>query len=236
MGHTATWVRFGPAVTAHPGRTLAAYLGHQGSIAAFRSGSVTFPTPADFMADPDFDPNPHNLDLPEDSLATTLLVQSLAIWGPDAIMRTALACARVQVQHQPECRQDLVTPRDDALRAVEALMDSPPKERNYAAVRRAADLCTSLYSPYEEEPDAPDGEVICHQLGAPWFAAETAAQEFEIQPYDGPGPREGCPTWCRRNTVWTDRAADVAAHWASHSTVREQIRRALVEWAMSGQE
>ena len=104
MNHTATWKQFGTAISSQHARTLAAYLGHRDSELALQTDSIPFPTSDDFRADSVFDPNPHQLDLPEDLLETSLLVQSLAVWGPDALIRSAFACATMQIKHQTTCR------------------------------------------------------------------------------------------------------------------------------------
>ena len=58
------------------------FLYSQHSELVLQTDSIPFPTIDDFRADSAFDPNPHKLDLPEDLFETSLLVQSLAVWGP----------------------------------------------------------------------------------------------------------------------------------------------------------
>ena len=229
MSHTATWNQFGAAISSHHTRTLAAYLGHFDSVKALQNDSIPFPTADDFRTDSVFDPNPHQLNLPEDELETSLLVQSLAVWGPDALIRSALACAASQITQHVACRADLVVPRDSAFDAVKTWIQSPTHEK-HNSVKQASDRCARLYAPYEDDPDSSEANIIWSHLGAPWFAAETAAQEYRLEDYDGPGPREASPTWCRRNAVWPTRAADAAAEWSSHDNVRTMIRRAILDW------
>ena len=89
MSHTAIWKQFGAAISSQHQRTLAAFLGHRDSELALQTGFIPFPTTNHFRADSVFDPNPHQLELPEDLLETSLLVQSLAVWGPDVLIRSA---------------------------------------------------------------------------------------------------------------------------------------------------
>ena len=229
MSHTETWKQFGAAISLQHTRTLAAYLGHRDAELALQTDSVPFPTTDDFRADSVFDPNPHQLDVPEDLLETSLLVQSLAVWGPDVLIGSALACAALQIKHHTACRRDLVVPRDSAFDAVKTLIQSPTNE-NYNSVKQASERCAKLYAPYEDNPDSSEANIVWSHLGAPWFAAEAAAQEYKLEDYDGPGPREASPTWCRRNAVWPTRAADAAAEWSSHDNVRTMICRAILDW------
>ena len=232
MNHTATWKQFGTAISSQHTRTLAAYLGHRDSELALQTDSIPFPTSDDFRADSVFDPNPHQLDLPEDLLETSLLVQSLAVWGPDALIRSAFACATMQIKHQTTCRAALVVPRDTALDAVTTFIQSPTNE-NHQSVRQASECCAKLYAPYEDDPNSSEANDVWSHLGAPWFAAETVAQDYKLEDYDGPGPREASPTWCTRNAVWPTRAADAAAEWSSHKDVRTMIRETLLDWLIT---
>ena len=232
MTHTVIWKQFGAAITSHRARTLAAYLGHRNSEIALRAESVAFPTIEDFRGDSVFDPNPHQLDIPKDVLETTLLVRTVAVWGPDVVIRSAFTCSELQIKHHNTCRADLVAPRDAAREAVKKFIDSFTNE-NYNAVNLASTRCATVYEPYEDDPDNSDAQAVWSHLGAPWFAAETAAQEYKLEAYDGPGPREASGTWCKRNTVWAIRAAHAAADWSSHQNVRTIIRKALLDWAVN---
>ena len=229
MPHSAIWELFGDFITEHHSRTLAAYLGDREAELALDADSISFPTSDDFRSDPVFDPNPHRLDLPSGYVETALLVHSLAVWGPDALIRAAFACAKLQVERQTVCRPDLVGPRDAALQAVAAYLQSATDER-LQEVAAAVGWCNELYAPHEEDPDTEEARNVWTQLGAAWFAAETAAQDFKLESYDGDGPREASSTWCKRNVVWPVRAAEVAAGWSSHDEVRATIRTALLDW------
>ena len=232
MSHTAIWKQFGTAISSEPTLTLAAYLGHRDSELALRTDSVPFPSIDDFRADAVFDPNPHQLDLPQDWLETSLLMKSLTVWGPDVLIRSAFACAALQIRHQETCRTDLVVVRDAAFDAVKIFIQSPTSE-NRNAVKQASDRCAKFYEPYEEDPDSSEANNIWSHLGAPWFAAETAVQEYQLEDYDGLGPREASPSWCRRCAVWPIRAADAAAEWSSHDNVRTVIFEALLGWRVT---
>ena len=232
MPHSAIWELFGDFITEHPARTLAAYLGDREAELALHADSIPFPTSDDFRSDSVFDPNPHRLDLSSGYVETALLVHSLAVWGPDALIRAAFACAKLQVERQTACRPDLVGPRDAALQAVAAYLQTPTNER-LQQVAAAVGWCNELYAPHEEDPDSEDARTAWTQLGAPWFAAETAAQDFKLESYDGDGPREASSTWCQRNAVWPVRAAEVAAGWSSHDEVCAAIRTALLDWIQS---
>jgi len=229
MSHTAMWERFGATISLHPNLTLAAYLGHQASQLALQTDSLPFPTIADFHADSAFDPNPHELDLPEHFLDTSLFVHSLAVWGPDVLIRSALACARFQIEHQTTCRSDLVALRDAALLAVQGFIHSPTDE-NRKTVTQASKRCNEIYAAHEDDPDSPDARTVWSHLGASWWAAETALQDYKLEEYDGPEPREGSSTWCRRNAVWPINAAHAAAEWTPHDDVRAVIRTSLLDW------
>ena len=231
MSHTAMWGRFGVPITAHPKLTLSAYLGHQASELAMQADSIPFPTIDDFRADSAFDPNPHELDLPEAFLETSLFVHSLAVWGPDVLIRAALACTRFQIERQTTCRSDLVAPRDAALLAVQRFIRSATDE-NRKTLTEACRRCNKIYAPHEDDPDSPEAETVRSHLGAAWWAAETALQDYKLEEYDGPEPREGSSTWCRRNAVWPINAAHAAAEWTPHDDVRAAIRTSLLDWVV----
>jgi hypothetical protein len=235
MSHTAIWKQFGAAISSQHPRTLAAFVGHRDSELALQTDSIPFPTPNHFRADSVFDPNPHQLELPEDLLETSLLVHSLAVWGPDVLIRSAFACAALQMKHHTACRADLVDPRDSTFDVVKRWIQYPTNE-NYDSVKQASERCSKLYKPYEDDPDSSEANVVWFHLGAPWFAAETAAQDHKLDVCDGPGPREASPTWCTRNAVWPTRAADAAAEWSSHEDVRKMIRKALLDWIANAEQ
>jgi hypothetical protein len=65
-------------------------------------------------------------------------------------------------------------------------------------------------------------------LGAAWFAAETAAQDFSLTEWDGPGPAGASSSWGTRNVVWPQRAAEAASELSSYGAVRDRIREELV--------
>jgi len=226
------WELFGDAISSRHKETLCAYLGDRDAQHALENESILAPTIDDFRSDPVFDPNPHGLDLPKGCLDLSLFVHSLAVWGPDALIRSALACATLQMENQIACRSHLVPARDGAFRAVKAFIESPT-DMNRSEVIRACAACQKLYAPYDDDPDSEDAQTTWSHLGASWFAAETAAQDYRLEDYDGPGPREASPTWCRRNAVWPQRAAESSAGLSSYDDVHAVIRTSLLGWILS---
>lgn len=235
MSQSTIWELFGDAISSRHRETLGAYLGHRDSELSLQTESVLVPTIEDFRADPVFDPNPYKLDLPKDYLDASLFVRSLAIWGPEVLNRSAFACAVLQIENQTTCRPDLVPARDAAFRAVSAFIESPT-ETHLGEVIRASEACQKLYAPCEDDPDNADAQTAWTHLGAPWFAAETAAQGYKLEDYDGPGPREASSTWCNRNVVWPTRAADAAAEWSSYDQARAVIQKSLLDWILNTQD
>jgi len=234
MSQSAMWELFGDAILSRHRETLGAYLGHRDLERTLQTESVLVPTIDDFRADPVFDPNPHQLELPKDCLEASLFVRSLAIWGPDVLNRSAFACAVLQLENQTACRPDLVPARDAAFGAVRAFIESPT-DMHRRNVIRASEACQRLYAPYEDDPDSTDAQTVWSHLGAPWFAAETAAQDYQLEDNDGPGPREASSTWCNRNAVWPTRAADAAAEWSSYDQARAKIQQSLLDWILNTQ-
>ncbi len=184
--------------------------------------------------EPEFALNPHRLKLPEEYLRTKLLVRSLALWGWEPLARAAVACAGLQLARQPRCAAPLLGLRDGAAAAADAFLASPDADHRERA-ERAARGCRLAFKPFENDSDSSAAARVWYQLGAPWFAAETAAADTSLTPWDGPGPAAASPTWGNRNSVWPVRAAEAAAHWSSDREVRERIREALLAWAVGAQ-
>ena len=231
MSHTRTWRQFSDALNAHPTETLAAYLGDRAQAEFLTSKGVVWPRESNFRTDPAFDPNPHKLDLPRDSLDAALMMHSFALWGPSTIVYSSLVCARLQCSKQSHWSSELDTLRSETLAAVEYFLESPGPLANQG-VANAASRCQAAYAPFEDEPDSKDGQSVWYDLGAVWFTAEVMANDFRLQGYDGSGPREASATWCRRNTVWSIRAADAAAHWSSWAKTRQAIQQELSAWVV----
>jgi hypothetical protein len=226
------WELFGDAILSRHSETACAYLGDRDAQDALGNKSILTPTMDDFRGDPAFDPNPHGLDLPTGCLDLSLFVHSLAVWGPDMLIRSAFACATMQMEQPSACPSHLVPARDDAFRAVKAFIESPTDTIRGEVVQAVA-ICQRLYAPYEDDPDSTEAQGTWSHLGAPWFAAETAAQDYRLKDYDGPGPREASVTWCRRNVVWPQRAAESAAGVSSYHDVHAVIRTSLLDWILN---
>ena len=180
MRRSLIWELFGDAISSRHKETLCAYLGDCDAQHALENESILAPTIDDFRGDPVFDPNPHGLDLPKGCLDLSLFVHSLAVWGPDALIRSALACATLQVENQIACPSHLVPARDGAFRAVKASVETPT-DVNRSEVIRACAACQNLYAPYDNDPDSADAQTAWSHLGASWFAAETAAQDYRLE-------------------------------------------------------
>lgn len=85
MPYSVIWELFGDFINQHHSRTLAAFLGDRDAELVLDAESIPFPTSYDIRSDPVFDPDPHRLNLPSGYVETALLVNSLAVWGPDAL-------------------------------------------------------------------------------------------------------------------------------------------------------
>jgi hypothetical protein len=228
--HINSWQHISTAVLAKPRTSLAALLGHQESIGMLRQAGLPVPTLSFFRADPELDPNPHGLRLPEDYLELQFYVRMLATWGSGALIEAADACATLQMERQSHCAPDNARARDRALDALGTYRQMPSAE-TITQLRTAAASCAALYAPHEQDPDSANASAAWNELGAPWFAAETAVQDFAFSKSDGPPPREACKTWGNRTTVWPSRAADSAAYWSSPPEVIEAIKTRILAWA-----
>ena len=138
----------------------------------------------------------------------------------------------MQINHVSTGRPDLVASCDDAVSAMRTLVDSSTPT-GHERVKAVATRFAMLYAPYEGDPDSREARAVWQDLGAIWCAVETAAQDFDLESYDGLGPREASTTWCRRNTVWPIRAAEAAAAFSRHQEVRAVIRATLLDWFCS---
>jgi hypothetical protein len=227
-----TWERFGSAVLAHPAVTLAAYLGAPWAMARAREGKIAFPKAADFRKDPVFDPNPHKLKLAREYLDTNFLVRTLAIWGWHPLVRAVVVCSDIQLEFAEPSKDKKRKACEAAALATKAFLKSPTKGKR-AAARSAADACGAPYRRFERKPDAPGARETWLKLGACWFAAETAAQDFSLSEWDGPGPAQASTTWGNRSSVWPKRAAEAAAAVSSHELVRRRIAEDLIGWCLT---
>jgi hypothetical protein len=185
-----------------------------------------------FRADPALDPNPHNLDLPDELLKMYFLVRVLAVWGPNALIEVAVECARFQINKQSTCSRLNRKARDDAMQAVLSHL-ATPSGQSFAELRMAAAACWNLYKPHEGDPDSPEATATWNELGAPWFAAETILQDSALTEWDGEPPREASCTWGNRLATWPQRAADAAAFWTSPAAVVKAVKARMLSLAAS---
>lgn len=232
MIQTRWWDRRGAVVVAQPKRSLAAFLGHQSSTQQLIQAGVQPVTLAELAQEREFDPNPHRLKLPDEYMQTKLLIRGLASWGCEALLRAAVACAELQMARQPPCDATLRHLRDTAKHAAIKFIEKPDAERRACAMQAAA-ACMAIYRPFENQPDSDEGKAVWYQLGASWFAAETAAEDSSLGEWDGPGPAAASSTWRNRMSVWPAHAAEAAAYWSSHGETQQAIQAALLAWALA---
>jgi len=230
MAAYSVWADFGDAISQWPELTIAAYLGAPWALAQSRDSKVPVLTMEAFLKDKVFEPNPHHLKLDADYLRTALLVRTLAIWGPTPLVRSAIVCSAIQLESTQCPRRDVSRVRTAAARAAVAF-ETHPSDACRADARRAADDCAKYYAPFEDAPDSDQANATWLLLGACWFAAETAAQDFTVTKWDGPGPAGASSSWGTRNSVWPRRAADAAARVSSEEKVREHICKGVISWA-----
>ncbi len=230
MPVTKTWKRFGRGIEAEPDTTLGVFLGDQDAVADAKSRKLRAPTKADFARDKAFDPNPNNLDLDADYLETAAMVGALAVWGKTPLLRAAVACSELQHARQPKCLASLQEQRDRTCEAIRAFMTSESSERLRVVSDLARGCAEQFYGVHEDDPCSQQAMKTWAHLGAVWCAAEAISQDWALQPYDGPAPASSQSTWCKRNAVWPERAAEAAAQWSSHTDTREAITSSLLGW------
>ena len=232
MAATKFWTRFGDTIIASPHLTLAAFLGHAPSVAMANERSVRFPKTNDFQVDPAYDPNPHKLDLDEESLKSAFFLKCISAWGGEVLVRTVNACSLLQCLHHSSYSPKFTALRNAAAHALQGMIDLPsPTSRKVA--KAVLVKCQSEYRRHEDDPDSEEAGEVWYCLGAPWCGLETALGDLAARPDCGeqePGP--GNASWCARATVWPERALDAAAHWSSHSLVRQVIESTLLAWTI----
>lgn len=221
------WADFHQHLRQSPEVTLGAYLGHPVALALAARDGLRAPTAADFRRDATFDPNPHRLPLEASHDELLLCVGTLAVWGWRPLVLSAVVCSREQLAHQP-VEDALTQARLEAARSAEAFL-TQPSDVTRAAARTAAAACAALFAPHEDEPDSALARATWDGLGAAWCAAETAAQDYALSPWDGAPPVESSATWRRRCSVWPRRAAEAAACLTSNEHVWQSIRAALCD-------
>jgi hypothetical protein len=232
MRESIVWECFGVNGVFAELRSLAAYLGDASSREALAGAGIEIPTLDDFRCDDAYNMNLHGLDLPESHLETMLLVRTLAAWGAEPLVRAALACARLQAESGPILPSTFQATRSKALTAAARFVEDPSRQRRFEA-ERAAQACRDVYARFEDASDSAEATAVWLQLGAAWFAAESAAADYDLQGSESAGPPASSSTWGTRNSVWPQRAAEAAAEQCSHETVREAIAKSLIEWAVA---
>ena len=232
MAMTQLWNRFGQSILTSPHLTLAAFLGHAPSIHQTKQQSIEFPKTADFQFDPAYDPNFHKLDLDEDCLNSAFLIKCVCAWGAEALVRAVNACSLLQCMHHSSCTPKFRQLRNEAAFSLQALIDFPTADVRKEA-GRLLQKCQALYRPHEENPDSTEANETWYHLGASWFGLETALSNMAAR--EDCGEKEPAPansSWCRRETVWPERAVDAAARWSSHALARAAVRSTLLAWAI----
>lgn len=230
-----SWQRFGPAIMAEPRLTLAAFLDDAEAIAALEAAGLPAPVPAALANDPTMaEPSwMRDAEVEDDLLQRIRFVRRLALWGPGALVRAALAAADYQAERQPLPRGAMAQLRADMLTAVRAWVEDPAAPETLALACEAAARGQKKYRPHERNPDSPKAVQVWLELGAPWCAAEAAACDWNLTQWDGPGPREASHTWGNRLSVWPGRAVDAACECGSYAEVEAAIRMRLLAWTRS---
>ena len=230
MAKTDLWDDYGDSILAAPYLTLAAFLGHKPSMTFARKNTVLFPAESDFKADRAYDPNPHKLKLPADTINSKFLIQCISTWGAEPLVLAAHVCSKLQCHHQRSSLPEVEPIQTEAASVLQELIDSPS-----SAIHTKANAvllkCQTLYRQYAKSPDSVNAQQIWYDLGAPWFGLETVLGNLEVRSDCGetePAPSNS--TWCNRVTVWPERAIDAAAHWSSHAVAQVAVRSALIEW------
>ncbi|MEW4530007.1 hypothetical protein [Maioricimonas sp. JC845] len=229
MSIATLWAEFSESITTRPGLSLAAFLGDEAAWETLVELDLPVPDPDVFRKDRALDPNPFGLDLPQDMLENQFFVRCLAFWGWRPLLCSAVACARLQIHRHSDCPEPLLPLRTEAFEAARAFLASPDEAARQRA-HQAARACYDRYEPLEDDPDSPQATEVWRELGAPWFAAETAAQDVSLHDWDAKGPPGASSTWGNRCSVWPQRAAELAAEFTSHAEVREAIRTAVLQW------
>lgn len=230
---TEFWNRFGKTILGAPDLTLAAFLGDRSSIEVAKQHDIRFPKTTDFQIDSAYDPNFHKLDLDEERLQTDFFILCVSAWGVDALRRAVNACSLIQCMHQTVCSPRLLPVRNQAAFALQTFIDTPSKENRDEAAS-SLKKCSDLYRVHEDSPDTPESHNTWYQLGAPWLALESVfSMGGPDASIDEVEPAQCNSTWIARESVWPRRAFDAAAHWSSHSLVRDVVRSTLLKWAVS---
>lgn len=217
MSLLTSWTRFGQAIAHYPSESLASFFGDEEARSELKRRGVEAPTTQDLVSDSGF-----WFDWEKPAATLDFTTRALGLWGREPVIECALACAALQIEHEPERDDELRSLRDEVWHALQSVtLDSAGKVP--AGLKRVLERCDKAYRPFEDGDD-PKGSHVWYALGAPWFAAETLAQDWALQAYDGEGPPQGTKSWVWRNSAWPRRAVDAAVHWSSEETVRERLK------------
>lgn len=168
--------------------------------------------------------NEAELSPPEDIDSILSLVLDL---GPVARLRAVVAVAREDVRR-------LATPfRERALAAATAML-SCPCARHRQAARDIAEEARALHAPHEVEanPGASPNGPLWHELGSPWFAVETAAEDPAFQPYDTGSSWRDSKTWRTRLAVWPQCALVAASARLDVGELFSVVSHELIPWVL----
>lgn len=223
------WRQFESEITHEPALTLRGYLADPTAIVDAKKAGIVVPTGEDFKRDPAFNPNPHALKLPTEYLEMAFLVRTLAVWGWQPLVCSAVLASNIQLKARATLHDEIQHACIAAATSASTFLQEPTENnRNEARIR--ADACSQYFKQHEENPDTPEAGALWLRLGACWFAAEAAAQDHSLAEWDGPGPAQGNVVWGNRNSVWPTRAVEAACEIDSYSSVLEQIKNGLIEW------
>jgi hypothetical protein len=200
-------------------------------VAALESQACAVPTASALACDPDLKPDPYGLGLSAEQKSAELFVRCVALWGPQALQRAALACAELQWVVQTRCPSDARPLRDAAMAGARAYAARPDESTRLAA-RAAADACWARWERHRT-PDSASARMTWEALGAPWFAAALAGHDMPLEAHDGAPPRVASSSWGARHATDLGRAVEVAQHWAGHVQVLDAMKAALLAWALS---
>lgn len=149
-------------------------------------------------------------------------------------MIAAVTSAELELVHHEVKDAKLDRVRREAYAAAAKFLREP-SERSRREARAIADQCSALYEPYEDDPDTDESKLLWNSLGAPWFAAEAAGEDYELQAYDGPGQATESQTWRNRAIVWPKRAIDSASQYVSQEQLSAKIEQAILSDLQSEQ-
>lgn len=145
--------------------------------------------------------------------------------GPVARLIAAVAVAREEVARSSSPF------RRRALRAAEDMLACPCAEHR-AAAQLVGDEAHEVFRAHGDTWDDA-ARATWHELGAPWFAAQVAADDARHQPWDRGTSWRDSPTWRARLSDYLTRTLVAAsASWSVDDLFR-MVSSALIPWALS---